>query len=193
MADYASASQVKSRLDITGSDYDTVLGELVTAASRWVDRYCRLPEDAFAVDSDSTRYYDEGAVVDDMLYLDAPLAQVTSVVNGDGTTLSSSSYWLWPRNRSGEPAWGIRLKSTERWLFSDVDSEIAVTGRFGYSTTAPSAVVEATAALAAWLFKRYQAAMSDGTANFELGQLVYSDAMPKQVRAMLETFQRLTV
>ena len=48
---------------------------------------------------------------------------------------------------------------------------------------------EATALFAAWLLKRYQAALQDATANFDLGQLTYSESVPKQVKALLTPYQ----
>ena len=41
---------------------------------------------------------------------------------------------------------------------------------------------------AGWMFKRYQAALSDATVNFDLGELTYSQAVPKQVIALLDPF-----
>ena len=43
--------------------------------------------------------------------------------------------------------------------------------------------------LSGWLFKRYQAALQDAAFSPELGQLTYSEAMPKQVRALLDPFR----
>jgi len=193
MADYATVDQIRARLDITGTTYDAVLADLATAASRWVDRYCRLPADAFAVATDSTRYYSQDDIDrDGILHLRAPLAQVTQIVNGDGTTLTSSQYRLLPRNRIG-PAWAVETIGGTTWSFSDLDSEIQVTGRWGYSVTPPNPVVEATAMLAAWMFKRYQGALQDRFPSPDLGEMIYSEAMPKQVRALLETYQWLTV
>ena len=44
MADYCSATELKTRLDISGSGYDTTLATLATAASRWIDQHRRCAD-----------------------------------------------------------------------------------------------------------------------------------------------------
>ena len=188
MADYCTVTQVKTRLDISSAGYDSLLGELATAASRWVDRYCRLPVDGFAQATSATRYYEDDAVIGSTLILDVPVISVSSIVNGNGATVAASSYRLLPRNEA--PYWRIRLLSGYSWLWT-TDGEIQVTGLWGYSTTAPEPVQEATAMLAAWMFKRYQSALQDATVNVDLGELTYSESIPKQVRALLQPYLNL--
>ena len=53
------------------------------------------------------------------------------------------------------------------------------------ASVAPPNVMEAATMWSAYLVKRYQAALQDATANQDLGQLVYSEAIPKQVLALL--------
>ena len=43
--------------------------------------------------------------------------------------------------------------------------------------------------LAAWLYKRYQAGLQDAANNVEIGQMMYSERMPKQVVALLAPFR----
>jgi hypothetical protein len=50
-------------------------------------------------------------------------------------------------------------------------------------------VKEATVMLAAWLYKRYQAGLQDAANNVEIGQMMYSERMPKQVVALLAPFR----
>ena len=58
--DYCNFDDVKLRLNITGDDYNYQIADFVTTCSRWVDEYCRLPVDGFAVSNDSTRYFGHG-------------------------------------------------------------------------------------------------------------------------------------
>lgn len=191
MADYCTAAQVKAagRLDITTNSYDAQLAELVTAASRWIDRYCTDGIDnAFAQGTDVTRYYGPEAVQGEILHLDAPLLTVTTLTNGDATTISSTYYRLWPRNTGHKLQ--IRLLSTAGWAFA-ADGEISIAGKWGLalSGSTPAPVTEACAMLSAWMFKRYQAALADATANLDIGQLIYGEAMPKQVVALLTPYR----
>lgn len=191
MADYCTTSQVKAagRLDISGTSYDTQLAEMVTAASRWIDRYCTDGIDnAFAQGTDATRYYDHRAVQGEALHLDAPLLTVTTLTNGDGAVISSTYYRLWPRNTGHHLQ--VRLLSAAAWAFA-ADGEISVAGKWGLalSGATPQPVSEACAMLSAWMFKRYQAALADATANLDIGQLIYGEAMPKQVVALLTPYR----
>lgn len=184
---YCTESEIKQRLDINSATYDGMLGQLANVASDWIDAHCMLPQGAFAVTADTTRYYDPSALsYEATLKLDQPIVSVTTLVNGDGVTLSGAAYRLHPRNAS--PYWSIRLLSGYAWQFG-IDGEIAVTGKFGWSLTRPKPVQEAAIMLSGWLFKRYQAALQDATVNLDLGQLVYSDPIPKQVTMMLAPFR----
>ena len=89
-----------------------------------------------------------------------------------------------PRNESRKHF--IELLSGWGWGFT-TDGEIIVVGKFGYSITVPDNITEACAMWSAYLLKRYQGALQDATANQELGQLIYNEAIPKQVLALLRS------
>jgi hypothetical protein len=187
--DYCSLADVKAngRLDINSTTYDSEILSIIAAASRWIDRYKNIPEDGFAQNTDSTRYYDIAAIREGRLCLDAPYVSITTLTNGDGLEITSSYYRLYPRN--GTYYNQIRLLSTHSgWQFSDDDSEVTVLGKVGYATSTPEPVREACAMLSSWIFKRYQGGLQDASANIDLGQLVYSEAIPKSVRALLEGY-----
>jgi hypothetical protein len=188
MTDYCAVGDVKAtgRLDITTSQYDATLAGIIGAASRWLDRYCRLPDNAFAQTATATRYYGSKAVRGASLHLDAPIVTVSSVVNGDGTALTASQYRLEPRNATHYAS--IYLLSAVAWTFS-VDGEIAVAGKWGMALSVPEPIREATAMLAAWTFRRYLAGLQDATANADLGQLVYSEGVPKQVKLLIDPYR----
>ena len=180
-------SEVRQRLDVSSTAYDGLLGQLASAASDWIDAHCLLPSGGFAVAAESTRYYSREEVENGiMLCLDQPVVAVSAVVNGDGVALPGGAYRLYPRN--SDQKWHIGLLSGYAWQFA-TDGEIAVTGRFGWSLVAPKPVHEAAIMFSGWLFKRYQAALQDATVNLDLGQLIYSDAIPKQVTALLAPFK----
>lgn len=188
MADYCTAAQIKAagRLNVNGLTYDTELTALATTASRWIDRHCNLPTDGFVASASATRYYSIDDVSGATLFLDAPLLTLTTLTNGNSVTIDSANYWLEPRNIT--PKWQVTLKSAYAWTFA-TDGWISVAGVWGFSTSAPSPVTEAAAMLAGWMFKRYQAALQDNTAAIELGKLVYSEAIPKQVLALLQPYR----
>ena len=188
MTDYCAIADVQmpGRLDIVGTNYDLTLSELVTACSRWVDRYCKVPENGFAQATAAIRYYGNGAVYANDLRLDAPLLSVTTLTNGNAAVLTSAQYRLLPRNADYFSRIGLLSGSGWQWA---VDGEIAVTGLWGMATTPPAPVKEATIMLAAWLFKRYLAGLQDATANLDLGQLLYAKGMPEQVKTLLAGYR----
>lgn len=188
MTDYCTIVdlQVPGRLDITGTTYDGTLNELITACSRWIDRYCKVPVNGFAQSATATRYYGQAAVMGQRLHLDAPLLSVSTLITGGAATLTSGQYRLQPRN--GEWYSAVDLLSGVSWGWS-IDGEVAVTGLWGMATTPPEPVKEAAIMLAAWTFKRYAAGLQDATANLDLGQLLYSEGVPKQVQFLLQGYR----
>lgn len=171
---------------MTGGNTNVALGELVTACSRWIDRYCKVPVNGFAQTATATRYYDDSRVFDGILMLDAPLLSVTTLVTGGGATLTSGQYRLQPRNAEYYSA--IRLNSGVAWGWS-LDGEIAVTGAWGMASSVPEPVREAAIMLTAWTYKRYTVGLQDVTANPDLGQLVYAKGMPEQVTTLLSGYR----
>lgn len=183
---YCTVADVKdaARLDITTSTLDAGITQLIDVVSLRLDHMHNIPDGGFAVSADTTRYYGYDALHCGRLHLDMPCLSVTSVTNGDGSAIPSNGYRLQPRNESRKHF--VELLSGWAWGFT-TDGEIIVVGKFGYSTSVPVHIAEACAMWAAWLLKRYQSALQDATANQELGQLIYSEAVPKQVLALLRS------
>lgn len=179
---YCTNTQIKTALNITVADYDSQLTTLAATVSSRIDQLYNLPDAGFAVSADATRKYGPDDTCDGVLLLDAPLLTVTSITNGDGAVLASGQYRLLPLN--AQRSWSIVPLSGYLWQWVP-DGLISVVGKWGWSTTAPATVVEACTMYAGWLFKRYQGALQDATANQDLGQLVYGEAIPKQVLALL--------
>lgn len=190
MTDYCTLIDIQQsgRLDIVGTQYDAALGSLINVCSRWIDDYCRMPQDGFAATASGTHYFGRDEVDGNVLLLDEPLVSIATLVNGDGSTLDAAAYRLYPRNTS--PKWGVELRSGYAWQWS-LDGEIAVTGVWGASATVPAPVAEACRMLVAWMFKRYQAGLQDVTATPEIGQLIYAESIPKQVKALLAPYKRV--
>lgn len=192
MADYCTATQLKAagRLNISTTTYDTELAALVTAASRWIDQHCcNGLADAFAAAAGGVRRFTREAVYGDSLILDMPILAISAVVNGDAASLTVNTLRLQPRN--GRWFRQIQMLSTGvGWSFA-ADGEIVVTGTWGLyaSGSTPAPILEACAMIAGWWFKRYQMALADATANADLGAVIYGEAVPKQVLAILAPYR----
>ncbi len=187
MTAYCTANDIALALNIAGVQDDGWLTTLADSASAWVDAHCALPAGGFAVTADSTRRYDVCALEDGELRLDVPLVSLTSLTNGDGSAVNTALVRLLPIN--GPHYWSIQMLSTgPGWQWVQ-DGLFSVTGKWGWSATVPTPVKEATVMLAAWLYKRYQAGLQDVANNAEIGQMMYSERMPKQVVALLAPFR----
>ncbi len=187
MTDYCTANDIAQALNIAGVQDDGWLTTLAASASAWVDVHCAVPAGGFAVATDGTRRFDTCALEDGELLLDVPLVSLTSLTNGDGTSIDTATVRLQPIN--GPHYWSIRMLSTgPGWQWVQ-DGLFVVTGKWGWSATVPTPVKEATIMLAAWMYKRYQAALQDAANNVEIGQMMYSERMPKQVVALLAPFR----
>lgn len=187
MTAYCTELDIATALNIAGTQDAGWLTTLADSASAWVDAHCAVPSSGFAVASDSTRRFDIGALCDGALQLDVPLISLTSLTNADGTTVNTATVRLYPLNAGHY--WSIHMLGTgPGWQWVE-DGLFVVVGKWGWSVTPPTPVKEATIMLAAWLYKRYQAGLQDAANNAEIGQMMYSEKMPKQVVALLAPFR----
>src|SRR3712207_6110037 len=94
---HATRTQLKARLNITGSTADSILDDALDWAQKWIDGYTGRTFEA----TTATRYYTRDDIDPDnaaRLIVDEDLLAVTGLVNGDGTGLVTGSCWLEPRN-----------------------------------------------------------------------------------------------
>lgn len=182
---YATLADLTAYLGIdTSTADDGLLSQFLTRAQAAVDGICHR---TFEASADSTRHYDYRSVDDYTLYLDADLCAITSVVNGDGITIGAASYTTEPRNMT--PFYALRLREVVGLAWDGWNSDIAVTGRFGYSTQAPADVAHATVRLAAWMYRQKDNTGSD--APMIAGDVTILPArIPSDVEALLAPYMR---
>ena len=195
---YLQVYEIKQYIDITSGDDDSLLIALISQAQSMIETLCKR---RFEAASDTTRYFDaEADVVCSLspfggrrvLTLDEDLYSVTSVVNGDGTTVSSTQYVLNPRNEP--PYYEIELKanSSIAWTYSDTpENAIAVTGRWAYSLTPPNDVKWAAGRLTAWLYRQRDTSMDlDRPMLSNSGIVLMPSSIPNDVTKVLERYYR---
>ena len=121
-----------------------------------------------------------------MLILDKPLLSITTLTNGDstGTVITSTGYWLEPRN--DPPYRAIRLRSGKSWQFDD-DGEVSVDAPWGFSTTVPADIQQATLRQATYLYRQRDASIFGVTATPELGTIQVKFGMPDDVVEILRS------
>lgn len=150
---YTTKADVKTYLNISDADDDTLIDDLILAATA---RFEKETGRTFEAAADSTRYFHARKDVDGrILRLNKELCQITTVTNGDGTVVTSSQYTTWPKNETSY--WKVILLASSGlyWTYStDPEDAISVEGRWAYSLTPPKDVVHAVKLLTAALFKQ---------------------------------------
>ena len=152
---YATRDELKAILGITGTGEDTVLDLMLEAASDYIDR----TTGSFFSPVTTTRYYDYQDR--NILWLDRPLHSLTSVTNGDGTTLTTTE--VRPMPLAGPPYVWLETRWSSGVLFtpgtSGGESAHAVTGVWGHldaSGNTPSAIRDLTLRVAAIFYNQRQ-------------------------------------
>lgn len=190
---YCSIDDVKLYLTITADDDDALLQSLVDAAQKLIDTYCKR---TFEATADTTRTFDAKYDIDDeglMLWLDHDLVAITSVTNGDGTTVTGSQYVTEPRNH--RPIYGLKLKEGGDvvWTYSTTpENAISIVGRWAYSTAAPADVKQACIRLAAFLYRQKDNSGDVTTEVIQtgMGTAIAPSSMPRDVRYALNPYIR---
>lgn len=197
---YTTLAAVKAELGIpTGTTTDdTLLSAYITTAQRIIEAPRPLGTGrVFEASGDTTRVLDAPAQPSSdpegpsylLLLTDAgDLCSITTVVNGDGTTVSGSDYVTVPRNRA--PYYGIQLKRNAglTWTYDeDPEGAISITGKWAYSATAPADIARAALRLVVWMYRAKDNAGADQATQTEQG-LILPSRMPKDVRETIESY-----
>lgn len=189
MTSYASVSELKTYInELTGgvqSSFsgaeDDLLQTFLDEATVEVDRQTGRT----FVGDDYSRYFTADDVDGQTLYLDMDLLSVTTLTNGDGSTISSNDYWLLPLNSATKHA--IKLKSNVAWTF-DVDGTIEVDGLWAFSATPPADIKRATKRLA-WFYWMKRTASGETSVAGDNVAIVPAE-YPADVDSVLRRYKR---
>jgi hypothetical protein len=185
---YALLTDLRTYLGISGTTDDGLLMQCLERATVAIDTYTGR---TFAASSATARKFDaetdvEGAV----LYLDSDLYSVTSITNGDATTVTAAQYVTLPRRQP--PYFAIELLPSTglSWTYTtDHQNAITVTGYWCYSLVPPADVVHACIRWAGQLYKSKDAQVYD-TFMPELGVMTVPQGVPKDVTLLLAPYRR---
>jgi hypothetical protein len=191
---YITRDELKQHLGIDASEVsdDALLDVLITRTQAVVDEFCHR---TFEASADTTRTFDAEADVSDdgyTLLIDRDLASITSVTNGDSTTVTSSEYVTEPRNDAPYYALTIRSDASVVWTYTDYpENAISIVGRWAYSTTAPNNIKQAMLLLCAWFYRQ-----KDTTADIDRpllagdGTVILPQTLPASVMSLLKPYRR---
>jgi hypothetical protein len=194
MTQYATIAQLQTRLEISGTLSATQTANMnlaLTNASAIIDEQTHRH---FEAATDSTRLHDALADVEKgrRLWLKGDLAVLTSITNGDGSSIALNAVMTEPSYEL--PFFAITLKgsSGKSWTYNnDPEGAIAVTGRWAYSVTAPDAIVQATLRLAEWFYRQPSNALDLDRAVIVGNTTIAPSAIPADVFVILRPYMRV--
>lgn len=131
--EYSTVTDVKNSCapDTSSTTDDAIILSMVREASRIINDKTRrwFSPVVKTINHDALKDIADGV----LLVLEKDCLSITSITNGDATTVSASEYVTEPRNDT--PYWAIRLKnsSSKYWTYStDPENAIAVAAIWGY-------------------------------------------------------------
>ena len=188
---YCTAAQVKTYLNITDSSDDALIGNLITRAQAEIDARVGF---SFEASSDTDRIFDneDPTVIGDTLYFDTWCASITTVTNGDSTEIASTKYATLPRN--GSRFYGIKLKFSSGYSWEDDsnnDSEgaITITGKWAWSTSAPSDIEHACIRLTGYFYHQRDNQMESTQPVIAEGALILPSRLPQDVIEIIDRYK----
>lgn len=137
------------------------------------------------------------------LELDAPLLEVTTITNGDDTTIAATEYNLYPLNGPHKVEIRIKQSSSSLWQYTsggDTEGVISVSGQWGYvdrtATDPESAVVvsntkSAVLMLALAIYKKRYGVGTEGAAVVTgAGVVITPRDKSREYWAIVEIYRR---
>lgn len=205
MADYTTTTDVKADMpdsplfSSTDTTYDTVLGVMITAASRLIDAEVgRWPNFFCPTTDDATRYFDGSGEAEQRIDEMVSLTSV-SVAESGGTGASDYTSWMqdtdfyvWPYDYAqlSQPIQQLVVDwngSKAKW--PRYRKSIKVTGIFGYSATPPADIAQACKIQTFRWFMRAKQGYQDASANPEVGQMMYLQQLDPDIKELLRSYQ----
>lgn len=214
MTDYTKLSVLKEEANLVLDVDDAHLAGAITAASRFIDRYCGREEGFFKADTTaSARYYSGSGKV--YQYID-PCIEITEVAVKDSATDDSYTTWTddddyWAFSGNPEypdfnslPYTGVMTNPTGnylsftsgRWIkrrgfslitpYGRSTKTVKITAKWGYSEEVPADIEQACIMVVTRWFARMRGGMADTLASGELGRLVYTQALDPDVASLLD-------
>lgn len=193
---YATLEQVRAYIEVDdplNDIHDELIEGFIDRAKAIIDRYTGY---TFEAESDTSRTFDACANVDgrELIFGGDMCASITSITNGDGTTITSSQYVTEPRNVTPHYAVTLLRSSGVVWTYStDPENAITVTGRWAYMVTPSDDIVQACIRLASWLYRQRDTnADADRPLLTGDGNVIFPSAIPNDVKAYINHYRNRT-
>ena len=181
---YTDLVSLKARLDITSTDKDTILEQVIEAASRQIDGWCSR---AFASGVGTRQVTADNP---GMVILPEDVHTITEIATDRDDDLVYETIWpieavyLMPHK---PPYQVLRARGTNS--FPTHTHAVQVTGTWGFGAEIPAAIREACLIQASRLYKRKDAPF--GVAgSAEHGQIETISRVDPDVRELIEPYKR---
>jgi len=168
-------------------DQQSLIGTCINNAEAAIDSYTRR-NFAGTAGTYWVNRFGQDKVVNRALYLSRDLHTLVGVVNGDGQTIPAGSVWVEPRN-DGPPYRILRLHSAYVYVWS-TDTDVIISGTFGYGTTPHADIQQAALRYAAWLYRQKDISGVPEASGFpEGGESTFPRGIPDDVRYLLSPYR----
>lgn len=174
------------RVAPSGAD-EAVLAQLIEAASRYIDQEAGCT--FFAVEE--VRWYDvpEG----DELRFGGDCLEVSEILNGDGSEISTQDYQLLPLNASAKRS--VRVRRGARWVadaWGETQGVIRIEGSWGRFEEAPPDIKLACMEIVRSMESRRSGQGAEGQASVTpFGIVIEPAGVPKQAAQIIRRYRRM--
>lgn len=189
---YPTIAEFKAVTDISSTSDDTLIQTYLDNAKQTIED---MAGRKFGVSGTSVRYYDAREAYEDgrLLVLDEDLVSLTSIVNGDGTSIATGDVFLLPFNDSPKTEILIKETSASRWTWgTNPENSVEITGVWGFSTTVPDPVYQATMRLAAFFYYQRDTSLDVDRPILTATGLYMPSRIPSDVQMLIYPYSRLT-
>lgn len=198
---YATLDELKRELAIESLHVldDAVLEGIIEDASRAVDNHCARQFFAAAASGS----YDLPDFGDPVLWMGDDWLTVTTITNGDGTTIAASLCDLWPVNAVSHVALRIKNSANASWSATSSGDELGVislAGSTGYvnraASDAKSAQIisntkRACLIIAGALYRKRTGQESTSATVTAAGVVLAPQGIPRDAAQLLEGYRRI--
>ena len=181
---YATAADLKARLDISEMQPDALFTQLLAAASRQIDGWTAR---TFVAETGAQVL---SAEFSSELVLPGDLVSVDELATDDANDRTYAAVWdVTEYELVGDPAYAIHVMPMGGRRFPRGRNRVRITGLWGYSAEPPAPIVEATLLLASRLYKRKDAPFGiAGSADH--GELQTLPGMDPDVKQLIQSYRR---
>lgn len=196
---YTTYANVKAYKGLSTDADQTLIESLISRAEAWLNRECRRP---LVAEADTTRYLDASGDHIDGNYLSVypfgDLCAITTLTNGDGTTVTSGQYTIYPKPVTFErpTIQKIKLLDTAQiaWTYTtDWENAISIAGRWALfsSASVPNELTNAVIRLTLYLYKVKDTDAFETIIVPEAGVIQAPQGFPVDVARLVRLFRKV--